>query len=253
MQTHIQLSQHTYTINLSQPLNIAIPLKAGMETVNCFYAPPLDISPVRMGDFVGDVTQGGVVNFKNVQLNPHGNGTHTECVGHIAPVPYTINQCLTEFFVLAQLISLYPQKMENGDRLITLSQLQEHWQNNNDCKAIVIRTLPNDEWKLRTHYSGSNPPYLSAEAAQFLVDKGIEHLLIDLPSVDREIDGGMLAAHHIFWQYPHDIRLGASISELIYVPNDLQDGWYFVNLMICSLELDAAPSKPILYKVESIH
>lgn len=248
MQAKIKFGNKIYTIDLSRPLDISIPLCAGMNTVNAFYAPPVQIEAVRAGSFVGDVREGGVVNFKNVQLNPHGNGTHTECVGHISDTGVTINQCLQQFFFLAKLISIYPQKMENGDRIITKKQVAEAL-GEDKVQAILIRTLPNNDDKLRINYSGSNPAYLHHEAAQYIVNQRIEHLLIDLPSVDREQDGGKLLAHRAFWQYPNQTRWHASITELIYVPNAIKDSLYFVNIMTTSLELDASPSKIVLYKL----
>ena len=98
-------------------------------------------------------------------------------------------------------------------------------------------------------YSNTNPPYLEKEAAEFIVSRGIDHLLIDLPSVDRESDNGVLAAHHSFWEYPHNTQLHRSITELIYVPNNIVDGTYLLNLQIASFENDASPSKPVLYAV----
>ena len=38
---------------------------------------------VRLGEWVGDVNQGGSVNFFDVHFNPHAHGTHTESVGHV--------------------------------------------------------------------------------------------------------------------------------------------------------------------------
>ena len=245
----LQIGNCVYQTNFAQPIDIAIALCEGMETVNCFWAPPLHIEPVRAGNFVGDTKQGGVVNFKNVFFNPHGNGTHTECVGHIAKETYTLNQCLNEYLVLGQLITVYPQQTETGDRVIMPEQLTQAWQNTPDCRALIIRTMPNDALKTRTNYSGSNPPYLQHQAAQWLVEVGIDHLLIDLPSVDREEDEGKLSAHHAFWQYPFATRTHATITELIYVRPNVKDGLYLVNLLTTSLELDASPSKPILYKV----
>ena len=235
-------------IDCNFPLDISIPLRDGLGNVNAFYAPPLLIEPVRSGDFVGDVLLGGAVNFKNVRLNPHGNGTHTECVGHISRDSYTLNQCLRRFWFRATLISVYPKRMENGDRIIVAEQISELLEGR--CpEALVIRTLPNDDYKQTMSYSGSNPPYLHHEAARFIAGLGIEHLLIDLPSIDREEDGGGLLAHRHFWRYPHNTRVGATISELIYVPNYIKDGDYWLNLMITALELDASPSKPILYSI----
>jgi len=249
MQTTIEHQNKAYQIRLDQAIDISIPLQEGLQTVNAFYAPALQIEPVRAGDFVGDVRQGGVVNFKNVKFNPHGNGTHTECVGHISPNGETINQALKQFFFLAELISVYPQKTENGDRVILKEQIVAALAGKKIPKALGIRTLPNDDFKLRTHYSGANPTYLHHEATQFIVESGIDHLLIDLPSVDREEDEGKLLSHKAFWQYPDKIRHHATITEMIYVPNHIKDGTYFLNLQITSLELDASPSKPVLYQV----
>ncbi len=98
-------------------------------------------------------------------------------------------------------------------------------------------------------YSGTNPTYIEPALAHYLADHHIEHLLLDLPSVDREEDGGQLLAHHAFWQYPERTRRTSTITELIFVPDELKDGLYLLNLQITSLELDASPSKPILYKL----
>ena len=114
---------------------------------------------------------------------------------------------------------------------------------------MVIRTLPNDLLKLEKNYSGKNPPYMHHDAASLLVKKRVRHLLVDLPSVDRESDGGKLLFHKTFWQFPGNIRKDATITELIFVPHKIPDGLYLLNLQIASFELDASPSKPVLYKL----
>jgi arylformamidase len=81
---------------------------------------------------------------------------------------------------------------------------------------------------------------------------GLDHLLIDLPSVDRESDGGKLLAHKAFWQFPERIRKNCTITELVYVADTIQDGLYFLNLQITSLEMDASPSKPVLYNLTEV-
>ena len=97
-------------------------------------------------------------------------------------------------------------------------------------------------------YSNSNPPYLQKEAAQFLKEQDVKHLLIDLPSIDKEVDGGLLAAHHIFWNHPEKTRFDSSITELIYVPDEVEDGSYLLNLNFAPFDNDASPSRPTLYK-----
>ena len=246
--TTIRHQGKTWTADLTQPLDISMPLREGTDTVNCFWAPPFETEPVVAGDFIGSTAQGGPVNFLNVRLNPHGNGTHTECVGHIAREKFTIHQCLTRFHFLAKLATVYPARQADGDRVILREQL-EAVLSPGETEAFVLRTMPNDEYKLRTNYSGSNPPYLHHRATEYLVECGVQHLLLDLPSVDREEDGGKLLSHRAFWCYPDKIRQGCTITELIFVPNQIKDGLYLLNLQIASFEIDVSPGKPVLYSL----
>ncbi len=248
MKATVGFQSKNYQADLSKPLDISIPLRTGDENVNAWYCEPVRIEPVRMGDWVGDVNQGGSVNFRNVFLNPHGNGTHTECVGHISREAYNLNQYLKQFFFVCELVSLQPE-LVGEDLVIGKEQLESNCKFI-DADALVIRTLPNMPEKMNRHYSNTNPPYLHHEAASWMVRRGIKHLLLDLPSVDKERDDGKLLAHHMFWNYPHDTRLDCTITELIYVPDQIPDGLYLLNLQITSLENDASPSKPVLYALE---
>jgi len=118
-------------------------------------------------------------------------------------------------------------------------------------EAIIIRTLDNHISKINKQYSNTNPPYLLEEAAKYIDVLGIDHLMIDLPSVDKEVDGGKLLAHHAFWQYPHNTQLHRTITEMIYVPNTIYDGSYLLNIQIASFENDASPSKPLLFQLNT--
>lgn len=251
MQITFTRQNKTFRANLSQPIDLSISLKEGLENVNCFHAPPVEYWPVVAGSFIGSTKQGGPVNFFNVKFNPHGNGTHTECVGHIAKERYVLRDCLSESHFWAKLVSVFPQKTDDGDRVIFRRQLEEVF-SKNEAEALIIRTLPNDDLKLRTNYSGANPPYLHHEAARYLVECGVQHLLLDLPSVDREEDGGLLLAHKAFWQYPEAVREHCTITELIYVPNEVKDGFYLLNLQTASFDLDASPSRPVLFAAEPL-
>ncbi len=248
MKISLTHNRKLYSADLSSGIDISIPLIPGSDSPNCFWAPHFTAEPVRSGDWVGDTLQGGGVNFKTVTINTHGNGTHTECVGHIAKEPITINQVLTDFHHIAQVISVYPQVIENGDKLITKSQIKDSLIQNG-IKALIIRTLPNNDDKKRRIYSGTNPPYLHHEATSFIVEQGIEHLLLDLPSVDQEEDEGLLLSHKAFWSYPSTIDKKKTITELIFVNNSVSDGLYLLNIQIASFELDASPSKPVIYKL----
>lgn len=247
MKTTITYRNTTFNIDLSKPLDISIPLRGTKENVTAWYVNPPEFTPVMENGFIGDVNLGGAVNFRNIFFNPHGHGTHTECVGHISKEAYTINQCLKQFTFYAKVVTITPYNVD-GDSVIMLEQVEKIW-HNNEADALVIRTMPNSDSKLEKQYSSTNPTYIHHKAMQFLVDNGIQHLLIDTPSVDREEDGGKLLAHHIFWNYPNNPQLGKTITELIFVPNEIIDDYYILQFQIASFENDASPSKPTLYKI----
>ncbi|MFI5149672.1 MAG: cyclase family protein [Bacteroidia bacterium] len=246
----LQHKGKTYKSDLDQPLDISIPLRAGELNVNAWYAAPVKIEAVRNGDWIGEVKQGGSVNFRNISFNPHGNGTHTECVGHISREDYSINQCLKKFFFIAELITILPETLPNADKVISRSGLEAAL-GDKKPEALIIRTLSNPPEKINVHYSHTNPVYLTEEAALFIHERGIDHLLVDMPSVDREEDGGKLLAHRAFWQYPHNTMMHRTITELVYIPNHIMDGCFLLNILIASFENDASPSKPVLYRILS--
>jgi arylformamidase len=193
------------------------------------------------------VSEGASTNFNNIQFNPHAHGTHTECVGHITREFHSINEFLKTFIFTAKLISLEPVK--NGeDHVITEEQVRDVFEKG-EAEAIIIRTLPNYIEKRSRHYSHTNWPYLEESAARYLRVCGVKHLLIDLPSVDKEKDEGKLLAHKAFWDHPKNTRMDATITEMVYVPNKVEDGDYILNLQVASFENDAAPSRPVLYKL----
>lgn len=244
----IQYNSQKLKIDLSKPLDISIPLKASKDNVNAWYIDEPTIEPVVLNGWTASVAEGASINFNNINFNPHAHGTHTECVGHITEKVHSINQSLKQFFFLAEVITVAPENYME-DYIISKKQLQFAL-GNKKREALVVRTMPNTKEKLSHQYSNTNWPYFQKDAMEYLVKKGIKHLLIDLPSVDREKDEGELSCHNAFWNTKGKLRLGATITELIYVANKIDDGKYFLNLQIAPFENDASPSKPILYKVE---
>lgn len=246
---------NNFEVDLSKPIDISISLSNTDDNPIAWYIEKPVIEPVVFGDWIGKVSEGkSSTNFNNIFFNPHGHGTHTECLGHITNDFYSINQSLKQFFFLAELISVQPE-VQNGDLVITKNQIENAL--NGICpEAIVIRTLPNNSDKVTKKYSHTNPPYISEEAAIFIRESGIQHLLIDLPSVDKEHDEGKLLAHKAFWNVKNvihlndDARLSATITEMIFVNDEVKDGSYLLNLQIASFENDASPSKPILFEIQ---
>ncbi|WP_418512389.1 cyclase family protein [Corallibacter sp.] len=247
MKATIETNSKKYKIDLKKPLDISIPLQASESNVNAWYQDAPKIEPVKDEDWIGSVAQGSSVNFNNIFFNPHAHGTHTECVGHITKKVHSINQNLKQFFFLAEVVTVAPEKLDD-DFVISKKQLQFAL-GNKKREALVIRTIPNMTDKTSKQYSNTNPTYLLEEAAIYLREKGVKHLLIDLPSVDKEKDEGKLLAHHAFWNTAGRPRLDATITEFIFVPNSVLDGTYFLNIQIAPFENDASPSKPVLYQI----
>lgn len=201
--------------------------------------------PVQRGDWVGEVKKGASVNFRDVVFNPHAHGTHTECVGHISKEDYSVNQCLKQFMFFAKLITVLPRN-NNGDKVIDRDSIAGSLIDNK-CEALIIRT--SRETNEAEDYSNTNPPFIQQDAITIMLEKGIQHLLIDTPSVDKESDGGLLLAHRAFWEYPLNTKKFRTITELVQVSDKIKDGDYLLNLQVAAFENDASPSRPVLYEL----
>lgn len=250
MKATIQFKNQAYHIDLSEPLDISIPITGKKDNVNAWYVGSPKLEPHTNGDFTGSILAGASTNFYDIWFNPHAHGTHTECVGHISKEHQSINGKLDRHFFMAKVITVSPEKM--GKDLVIEKKQLEHLISDDRPEALVIRTNPNSSSKLRRHYSNTNPPYILEDAMEFIRSIGVEHLLIDLPSVDKEKDDGELLAHKAFWNFNAEVRQGATITEFIFVPNDIMDGNYFLNLQLAPFENDASPSRPVLYKIQKL-
>lgn len=238
-----------YNVDMEKFHDLSIPISTKADQVNAYFAHPVKMEPYRSGDFVGEVTQGGSVNYRDISFNPHGNGTHTECVGHITKKIHNLNEHFHDFWQLAQVVSIEPNSDDEGDLVVEFPNIGETL--NEGVTALIIRTLPNDESKRSKQYSGTNPPYLSDPFIADIAKTNVEHILVDLPSLDKEVDGGKLLGHRAFWFENGEVQMNRTITELIFVPNEVEDGLYFLNLQVAPFENDAAPSRPLIYPIHS--
>jgi len=254
-------------------IDISIPLRFNGPQPNAYGVALASSSPCEAGELVGDTRQGGSCNFEQYTFIPHCNGTHTECVGHITRERISVVECLVDAFMPAMLVSVEAEDI-GGDRVITARLLADvltpmalaggtpALQSAGETPALqslIVRTLPNDEGKLTAVYDGENvPPYFSTDAMELIVAAGYKHLLVDLPSIDRLFDEGKLINHRIFWNVEQgsfetgpETRVNSTITELIYVPDNIADGEYLLNLQIAPFAADAAPSRPIILPISS--
>jgi arylformamidase len=262
-------------VDLAQPLDLALQLDFSADQPRHFGAPRASARPFETPGFgfKGSVTRGSSCNCEVITLIPHCNGTHTECAGHLTRERLDAWRVAPRGLVPALLLSVAPESSASedsedseprpkaGDELITRRALERAWPVDAPFvpRALVIRTLPNSEDKRVRDYTAQTPPYLSQQAAQLLVSRGILHLIVDVPSIDRAHDEGRLTAHRIFFGLPRGAtelaaaaRATATITELAFVPDAVADGAYLLELQVPALAGDAVPSRPLLYPLHPL-
>jgi len=258
-----------FDMNPARAVSLAIPLDFEGPQPGFFGAPRARRKALASGGFTGDTREGGSCNCEVLELTPHCNGTHTECVGHITHERATVPEQIGPVLCPALLLSVHPARLdstedsgpakaEGSDSVITRLALQKAWELLSPKvppQAMIIRTLPNTpEKQQRDWMDAPRPAWITREAAAWMVEQGIEHLLVDMPSVDRADDDGELVSHRLFWGLPDGSRKlleaqrpGASITEMIFVPDALSDGLYLLNLQYPDFGSDAVPSRPLIH------
>ncbi len=248
----MELRVGSYRLGKAHDISVPVQFGGGLAE---FGAAPAEKHAYKAGDFTGNVHEGGSCNCDYITFSPHLHGTHTECVGHIVKEPVTVHDVLKEAFIPAQLITVKPQAagecsehyapvLRPEDMLITRAMLEAEKLSD---AALVMRT----SWK-----HGDKPAFFTIEAMEYMFQQNVQHLLVDMPSIDRLDDEGKLTNHHIFWsiaQGSHTLAGLApspkTITELIHVPDTLPDGHYMLNLQVVAFASDAAPSRPLLYEI----
>lgn len=271
MKLTLEIGDHAYQVGLPGH-SIAIGLDFDGSQPNTYGVAAASAKAYEQGEWVGDVRRGGGCNFETVQITPHCNGTHTECIGHLTADRLLIHEQLKEALLPAQLITIAPHATDETkdvyspalgpeDRVIDRALLENALQG---CPAdflqgVVIRTLPNPIDKKGRDYMAVPPPFFSLEAMRYLREIGVQHLVVDMPSVDRLFDEGLLSSHHIFWEIEGNgegqlegERMFRTITELVYIPPSIQDGAYLLNLQVAPFLSDAAPSRPILFELKAL-
>jgi kynurenine formamidase len=255
--------------DLAAGYDISLPVVFDGDSSRAFHLPAAAREAVQIGTFVGSVEQGGSVNCEILHLAPHGNGTHTECVGHVVSDGVNVTDVAPTAVLPAVLISVVPVRLgdtaegyggkhEADDAVITKDALvAAHPDTARAGEALVVRVRGGAP--AGASFTGTNPPYFTRDAMMWLVDNGVGHLLTDLPSIDREDDGGLLANHRRLWGLSRgQVSLEGSppsprtVTELCRVADEVTDGRYLLSLHVAPLESDAAPSRPVLYPLEPV-
>jgi arylformamidase len=270
MKISLVINDQTFQIESENPMDISIPLEFNALQPNIYGVSKATAKAYEDEHFVGDTRYGGSCNFENLALNTHCNGTHTECVGHITNERIPINASLQDAFMLANLITVVPEnssetqdsysvKLDKNDWLITKKSIKTGKGMKESREALIVRTSPNDLSKKNRDYAVQTPPFFSIEAMQYIVELGVKHLLVDIPSLDKSHDEGKLFTHRIFWNVEQgsfvtnpQTKMKHTVTEMIYVSDEIKDGEYLLNLQIAPFVSDASPSRPILFNILKI-
>ncbi|MGH8587582.1 MAG: cyclase family protein, partial [Gammaproteobacteria bacterium] len=189
-------------------------------------------------------------------------------VGHIVNDPVALAHVVGASLFSGRLVTIAPNvardsgesyrpALDQGDRLVTRSALEAalHAVPREESQALIVRTLPNDASKASRVYDDTDPPpFFSTEAIGYLIDVGVEHLLVDFPSMDRMRDQGTLSNHRLFWNVPPSGRTlcgktgsRKTVTEMILVPDGIPDGLYLLDIAVPAFLADAAPCRPVIY------
>jgi kynurenine formamidase len=261
-------------IELDGGRSLAIALDFDGAQPNLLGVPPASRHTMRQGLFVGSTREGGPCNVDQISFIPHCNATHTESIGHIVSQPVPVADAVGSGLAVAALVTVQPRKAAEtadtyspppqlDDRLITADDLQSALgrMGGTEFDAVILRTLPNDPAKKNARYghNGLVPAYFTSTAIELLHHRGVRHLLADIPSIDRIFDEGQLTNHHLFWNVPQGSHLlgpdslwRRTITEMIYVDDDVTDGLYLLNLQVPQFVLDAAPSRPLVFRAQAV-
>ena len=256
----IQMNSKQYKLKDTSHL-ISIPLEFKYKETkasqpNHFGAEQASKSPMQSGSFMGDISQGGSCNVFNVTLNPHCNGTHTESSWHVNNIQIAPYEILRSKLLFARLISLvpssgldgdtYPVDVTDEDLVITKKCLREVLSEEDSLNALVVRTVPNPQFKKSARW-GSNfkSPFFSQQAIEYINSLGVRHIAVDFPSLDKEHDDGHLKAHKTFFNEKEK-----TVSEMVFVEDYIEDGFYALSIDVPPMVLDAVPSTLRLFEIE---
>lgn len=263
----IKVGNDTFRVDLGHGIDLSIPMSFGETDPNLYGIPSSVKTTFEVEEMIGDTGRGGSCNVDTLTLTPHCHGTHTESIGHILHERRSINRVAPLGMLPCTIISIHPESLlaagessrpslSPSDFGITKRLLSQElngyageW-----LTAVLIRTMPNEPGKRAKKYIDNTTPFFSMEAISYLAERGVKHILVDLPSLDRLHDQGEMAAHRTWWHIEkgeHVAREGAhnlrTITELIFIPDEVPDGPGLVSIQIPSFESDAAPSRPVFY------
>lgn len=251
---HVTIGKLSF--RLGRAVDLALPLDPHGSQPNAYGVSPATAWPYSGDGFTLDTRRGGSCNCEVIEFTPHCHGTHTESVGHLTAKRFPITAAMPELFLSCSVVSVQPdgREIHAGSIERAIATLDAAF-----LEALVVRTLPNSSDKATRRWENDTTPYFTPEAMAAIRASGVNHLLADLPSLDPLRDEGRLAAHRIFWDMPPGSQelpsaeaYRRTVTEMIFVPDDVPDGRYLLTIQVPRLVSDAAPSRPILFFLDEV-
>ena len=260
MKINLEYNDKKYRIEPEAGIDISIPVQFNSDRNPKFYDTTQPKNEYyKLNETEYSLEKGAGCSVPNITMNVHCCGTHTETAAHVFKDSHLINAINNLNFIPSQLITVTPKKesiesyhakIEKEDQLITKKMLEDAIDIYSKClSGIIIRTEPNNKNKLYRNYNDTNHAFFTNDAILFIKKLGISHLVVDTPSIDKFDDGGKLNNHKIFFIDKNNISNKNTITELAYIPKNCIDGEYLLSIGIPNFNLDAAPSRPIIYKI----
>ena len=97
MEIKVEVLNKILRADFDKPIDLSVEVKKGAGSSMAFFAPEVNIDPIRVGSFIGDVSKGGAVNTNIISFNPHGNSTHTESLAHITEENLPVNKIFKKY------------------------------------------------------------------------------------------------------------------------------------------------------------
>ncbi|MDH5404684.1 MAG: cyclase family protein [Candidatus Heimdallarchaeota archaeon] len=255
----VQIGEETYTLGSPISASREVQFNPTPKSSGAFYLPPFQISTFEVKNiFVGDILRGGSCNVTIHNYSPH-NLTHLETSLHIVdngiPVSAIPNKHLNGILYLIDLTKTYDQ----DDECIKWDDISEQITNLHPSVTFIALKTYSSTLDQFHDFSGEDPLFLDPFAAKMIHDlknNKINGLILDLPSIDKETDGGKLLAHRNFLGLPREgikstVEEFRFIVELAYFEN-LQQGYYYLNITPPKIDDNACITDIQLSKIKGL-
>ncbi|MCY3414672.1 MAG: cyclase family protein [Candidatus Heimdallarchaeota archaeon] len=230
----ITINKRTYALGKGISVSRIISINPRSEP-KAFDLPDYSVKSYSRGDFIGLISEGASCNVNIHSYIPH-TFTHVESSLHVSEDGISLD--------------LIPESLFSGIIfLLDLSELDSECIEIEHTSAIFDKKVRRVAIKSKysvdkpdINYTNTDPLYISTKVAKLFHTKGIEVLMLDLPSIDRETDKE-LWGHKYFFENEKRI-----IIELAYF-DKLNEGYYYYEMTPMKIQTDAISTDIKFYPI----